>query len=166
MINTGRYPSRAGTSPDNVTDIAPVLADIDGDRDYDMWICWGNSNSDIRYNENTGANPEYISDGNPATTTSPAWSELGRILDKKDGEIWCESQYGKPAFTDLDNDGDLNLVCGLGNADGKLKYWENTGINSDSPDGVEWTYGGFLTDHYTNTIDVGGCCQYSVCGFR
>lgn len=51
---------------------------------------------------------------------SPRWRQIkGEFAGYKHG------RYAAPAFFDLDRDGDLDMV--VGNAEGRVNYWENTG---------------------------------------
>ncbi len=94
---------------------APVLVDLDGDGDLDIMI--GNAGSyggDSEYYENTG------------TATNPTYS------------FHSENPFGlvdigsdaTPSFVDIDGDGDLDVF--IGESDGTINYFENTG-NSTSP---------------------------------
>ena len=75
----------------------PALADLDGDGDLDLTI--GGYNG-ILYYENTGS---------PA---NPIWADVNNTLF---GDV--NAQIGtdaRQAFADLDNDGDIDLVVGIG----------------------------------------------------
>ena len=88
----------------------PAFVDVDNDGDMDLVI--GRSEGDLKfYYENTGRrNPSY-------TRRQGALNPFhGRRVGSR----------SVPAFVDVDNDGDMDLV--IGRNDGDLKfYYENTG---------------------------------------
>ena len=101
-------------APDVGTAAKPAFADLDNDGDYDLLI--GESNGTSRGYKNTGS------------ATSPTWTRESN---------WDAPDVGdgaKPAFADLDNDGDFDLMVGSRN--GVSYAYENTGSTS-SP---TWTY--------------------------
>lgn len=75
----------------------PALCDLDGDGDFDLTI--GGYNG-ILYYENTGS------------PSSPAWGEVNTVLfADANGQIGTDA---KQTFVDLDNDGDMDLIVGIG----------------------------------------------------
>ena len=116
-----------GDNPFNGIDVgsysAPVLVDIDGDGDLDILVGDGGSYSgNTEYFENTGSatNPTYA-----AGVLNPfGLSDIG--------------SYATPTFVDIDGDGDLDAF--IGEDDGQVRYFENTG-NSTSPSFVQRTGG-------------------------
>ncbi|MBU4580720.1 VCBS repeat-containing protein [Patescibacteria group bacterium] len=123
--NTGSKTSPIWTAkgawsvPDVGFMVRPAFADLDNDGDYDLMI-GGNNNGGIigvsfAY-ENTGSNI------NPIWTAKPAW-DAPNVAD-----------LAAPAFADLDNDGDYDLL--IGKYDGTSNAYENTGSKT-SP---AWTY--------------------------
>ena len=92
-------------TPDLGTRVAPALADLDGDRDYDMVI--GNSSGILLAYENTG------------DVNTPVWTARAQ---------WNPPDTGieaVPAVADVDHDGDIDLMVGAG--DGVVYGYENSG---------------------------------------
>jgi Ca2+-binding RTX toxin-like protein len=102
---------------------APALGDLDGDGDLDMIV--GEEDGVLNYFQNTG------------TATAPVFT----------APVSIGSNVGlasTPALGDLDGDGDLDMV--VGERDGVLNYFENTGT-ATSPN--------FTTPPNTIGSDVG-----------
>ncbi|NYT26818.1 MAG: VCBS repeat-containing protein [Candidatus Thiodubiliella endoseptemdiera] len=111
----------------------PILADIDGDGDLDLVV--GESNGTLKYYQNTG------------TTSSPAYEAKTGGNNPFNGiDV---GGYSTPNLADIDGDGDLDLVVGESN--GTLKYYQNTGTTSNPA--YEAKTGG---NNPFNGIDVGG----------
>ncbi|MBN2372311.1 VCBS repeat-containing protein, partial [bacterium] len=111
---------------------APTFVDIDGDGDYDAFI--GEENGTIKYYQNTGTagSPEFT----PITGTANPFDTV---------DI---GSYSKPAFVDIDADGDYDAFIGENN--GTVKYYKNTGT-AGSPAFTEITD----TDNPFNGADAG-----------
>ena len=88
---------------------APSFADLDGDGDLDAVV--GEVYGTLHYFENTG------------TAIAPAFTERTGAANPFDGvDVGACST---PSFADLDGDGDLDAV--VGEVNGILHYFENTG---------------------------------------
>ena len=88
---------------------APSFADLDGDGDLDAVV--GERYGTLHYFENTG------------TALAPAFTERTGAANPFNGvDVGFRST---PSFADLDGDGDLDAV--VGEDDGSLHYFENTG---------------------------------------
>ncbi|NOX61612.1 MAG: VCBS repeat-containing protein, partial [Chloroflexi bacterium] len=88
---------------------APTFVDIDNDGDLDLFV--GSAQGMITFVENTG------------TATSPSWA-AAKPLDE---EIEF-GPYSAPAFVDVDQDGDYDLL--VGREDGRITYVRNIGSAS------------------------------------
>jgi uncharacterized protein (DUF2141 family) len=104
----------------------PTFADIDADKDFDLFI-----------GKEDGAISFYRNDG---TKTAPVWNLVASSYDSID--VGASSF---PFFTDLDADGDLDLL--VGEDQGNINFYRNVG-NKTSP---SWT---LVSDNY-DLIDAG-----------
>ncbi|MDX2286710.1 MAG: FG-GAP-like repeat-containing protein [Bacteroidia bacterium] len=110
------FPGSPATAPFTGIDIGdfsmPALVDIDNDGDLDLFIGEGTGN--INFYRNTG------------TASAPAFTVVTGSSNPFDGvDIGADSA---PAFADLDGDGDYD--CVIGESDGTLNYYMNTGTAS------------------------------------
>lgn len=88
-------------------DASPAFVDIDGDSDWDVFI--GNDAGNVLFFRNTGTinNPAFA-----APTTNPfGLSDVGFS--------------SSPSLVDIDHDGDLDAL--IGNDDGNMLFFRNTG---------------------------------------
>jgi len=90
-------------------DMAPAFADIDGDGDMDAFI--GEEDGYINYYRNTG------------TALAPAFTEQTGGSNPFDGVD--VGVYSTPTFVDIDGDGDMDAF--IGELDGIINYYRNTG---------------------------------------
>ena len=91
---------------------SPSFADIDGDGDFDLVV--GESWGILNYFENTGS------------SSAPAYTGRSGTANPFNGiDVGTRSN---PSFADIDGDGDLDLV--VGEYDGTLNYYENSGSSS------------------------------------
>ena len=102
---------------------SPAFVDIDGDRDYDLFI--GKGNGQMSFYRNIGDSTNFI----PQLVTV----NYGGITVSQDAE---------PTFVDVERDGDYDLF--IGNADGTIDFYENIGTRID-PQFVR------RTNHFANT---------------
>lgn len=93
-------------------ELFPAVVDLDSDGDLDLLA--GLRNGDTKYYENTGSidNPQFAS-----PQINPFGLDLG------------SHSYVFPAFADLDNDGDMDLLFTV--YDGSMIYFKNTGTVTD-----------------------------------
>ncbi|KAH8067329.1 hypothetical protein JL721_7744 [Aureococcus anophagefferens] len=99
---------------------APAFGDVDGDGDLDLVVGCGMPSNSWDDNEKNGVLYYYENIGSAA---SPTYAAVTGAANPFDGiDVGYDS---KPAFADLDDDGDLDLV--VGKYDGALYYYENIG---------------------------------------
>jgi len=132
--NSPAFVEKTGTSNpfaaiDVGSDSAPAFADLDGDGDLDLLA---GGASDRFYFENTGTreNPAFIARTGQA---NPDW--LANLLNQS-----------KPAFGDLDADGDLDLVVGFDN--GTLEIRSNQAGHMVQQTGSANPLRGFTLGHW------------------
>ncbi|MFH1735505.1 MAG: T9SS type A sorting domain-containing protein, partial [bacterium] len=88
-------------------DAVPVLIDIDADADADLFI--GSFSGTVRYLRNDG------------TSSAPNWNDIGDFPGIDVGN------FSTPAFGDIDDDGDYDLISGNGPLAGFLVFYRNIG---------------------------------------
>jgi hypothetical protein len=88
----------------------PVFVDIDHDNDLDLFV--GDEDGTLTFVQNIG------------TSTSPAWAAPIHPYAGLD-----VGAYSAPAFFDVDQDGDLDML--IGSENGSLAYVRNTGTPSN-----------------------------------
>ncbi|MEM6698283.1 MAG: T9SS type A sorting domain-containing protein, partial [Bacteroidota bacterium] len=117
-------PNFVSTSVDVGLSSAPSFVDIDGDGDFDAFV--GELNGNINYFENTGtiASPTFTLQ---STNNAFGLSDVGL--------------YSSPSFVDIDGDGDLDVF--VGEYDGNINYFENTGTITAPAFTLQSTNGAF-----------------------
>jgi len=91
---------------------APSFVDIDADGDMDLFI-----------GEDDGTISHYVNGG---SSTTPSFSEKTGIDNPLDGaDVGYNS---KPTFADIDGDGDMDAF--MGEYDGTINYYKNTGSST------------------------------------
>ena len=93
--------------PDIGLNSYPALKDVDGDGDFDLLL--GRDLATLVYFRNTG------------TPTGPTWTQNSTTFSGVEGTTYWKD----PTFTDIDRDGDYDLIYGT--SDGTLYVYENTG---------------------------------------
>lgn len=126
------------SNPFNTIDVgsyaSPARVDYDDNGIWDLVV--GNSDGNLQLINNLGIDDAPI-------------FRPGDILKDVLGDVIDSGNYASPAFTDLDNDGDDDLVIGNGN--GQLLYYVNTGSAATS----EWTPQGFIGNSSGSAYDIG-----------
>ena len=105
-------PVTGSSNPLNGLSAVPSFADLDGDGDLDAFL--GQNDGTLDYYENTG------------TALSPSFSQVTGSGNPFDGVDL--GFYNIPAFADIDGDGDLDAF--MGEQDGLINYYENTGTKT------------------------------------
>ena len=95
--------------------IIPAFGDLDGDGDMDMIV--GAENGRVHYFNNTAGVGNSMSFGAPQYNLADA-----------SGNPIAVGSYSSPFLVDLNRDGLLDLV--VGNKNGRLSYYQNTGTSS------------------------------------
>lgn len=127
-----------------VESVAPAFGDLDGDGDDDLLL--GDELGNLHLWTN-GASP-----GNPAeyTLTGPAFPSAS-------GEPIDVGQFATPCLFDLDGDGDLDLLVGEKN--GVVNLFENTGVGAAEFTLISESAGEILVD---NLLGINGFSTPSV----
>jgi hypothetical protein len=105
-----------GITPANVMG-SPVFTDTDHDGDLDLYV--GEYAGNMKYYENTGTVTE-------PSFAPPVTNPFGLVPT---------NYYNFPAFADLDNDGDEDLL--VGEYYGSFQYFQNTEINIGIPENLQ-----------------------------
>ena len=96
--------------------IKPCFADINGDGKPDLFFSVAYE-AGLYYYENTGTAAQAV-----------FTNKTGQIANPFNGISIDVSPFAfKPAFADIDGDGDLDAIFGMD--DGEIKYYKNTGSN-------------------------------------
>jgi len=106
---------------------APSFTDIDNDGDFDLFV--GELGGNINFYRNTGS------------TTNPAF-----ILETTNFASIVVGTYSTSTFADIDNDSDFDLF--VGNLDGNLYFYRNSGTASNLIFKLE-------SENFSGILDVG-----------
>ena len=115
----------------------PTLADIDGDGDLDAIVGELNGNGYLKYYKNSGSSTAPVYNA-PTFTGHPFNISMG-------------NNASNPTFADIDGDGDLDAI--VGEREGFLNYYKNTGSRT-APVYTAQTG----TANPFNGIDIGNEC--------
>ncbi|MXS77972.1 hypothetical protein ABF87_08365, partial [Nitrosomonas sp. JL21] len=170
-------------------DASPNLIDIDGDSDLDAFIGNGSGNTLFFRNTGTATNPVFAAPStNPfglsdvGFSSSPSFvdidhdGDLDALIGNDDGNILFfrntgnarspafaapstnpfglvdVGSYSKPAFADIDGDGDLDVfICSYHNP---VQFFRNTGTASNPVFTAETTAFGLLSSYYSELVFV------------
>ena len=135
-----------GISQYNLLNLMPTFGDLDGDGDDDLIV--GRDDGTLIYFENTAAKD----------------APMNLVLKQANFAGIDVGNYAAPQLVDVDGDGLLDLI--IGNADGTISYYKNTGtktspaftLMNDNWGGVNVRVYGFLTGYSTpclTTLDPG-----------
>jgi len=115
--NTGTATNHSFTFETDSIDVGirsvPILADIDKDGDFDLFVGEG----DLPFGQGGGNINFYRNTGTPTKPTFTRETENFASID-----VGFDSA---PIFVDIDNDGDLDLF--VGEQDGNINFYRNTG---------------------------------------
>jgi len=115
-----------------VSYIVPQFADIDKDGDLDLYAGDYNGNVEVYKNNGSGV---FTSDG---------------LLQADGADVVAANYYSYPAFSDLDKDGDLDLVVGSGRGGGSIKLFTNDAGAFTLSDTLRQSNGKFVDVDYYN----------------
>jgi len=124
---------------------APTLADLDGDGDLDAIV--GAYDGRLKYYKNTGSH------------TTPTYTLQTGSNDPFNDFFLDVGITSKPTLADIDGDGDLDAI--VGERFGSLKYWKNTGSNTNPvyvDQGANSPFDGINIGFYAtpNLVDLDG----------
>lgn len=140
MENTGASIKNSFQEVSTYNGAVPFWVDIDGDSDYDLFL--GNLRGTITYYKNVG------------TPAEPELELVNKGDTKKTSYFNIKVEYNSvPVFIDIDGDNDMDLF--IGERDGYINYYENTG-DSRTPVFKEVNFAESIESSY-NKIDVGEC---------
>ena len=125
-LDTANNPLKSWNNGDNGEKSKPTFVDLDADGDLDVVI--GKGNGELRYLKNDGGvlSEQYSWQGSSPFSYQKTDS-VGNLIEE-----WGYLDVGDeaaPAFADLDGDGDLDAY--VGNKDGGIVMYVNTGSASE-----------------------------------
>ena len=111
----------------NIGEEADVgLVDMDGDGDLDLVAFIDPFNNPIIFHcfENIGSSNNF--EFKPIASSDSPFANISSLLQ----DSGLDTDYLEPTYADIDNDGDIDLICGEGG--GRIAFFENQGTSQQA----------------------------------